>query len=569
MKRFSSLVTAVATVFGTLTSLPAAAQPRGRSQANAASAPAPAAASGDDDGDGPEAKAVATFKLNDIIGVAVRLSPDLARAVTSREAARQDQIAAGKDQALHLTAEANFEADAIGADTATDALPPLSPLSSQKISGSLGLARKLPTGGEVGIKLGINSSHTELNVLGQDLEMALQRQSQCGENADVICQVQVTAGVSFKQPLLKGMGSDVALADQHRADIAAAKATVEAQLAAEKMIYELVSTYWDLANASYEVDVRAASLELARKQDQLTRQEIRAGTIESNAIDAVSYEIAVREEALLTAKLQFEQKSLELRRKAGLEIGRRDIVVRPADPLELDAQDWSIDDVIAQSHRINRELGKIVLDKRSADIDVGVAHNQTLPQIDLSLQGTLLATGDTAADAFDGLGGNSNNNNSSLGGGGNPLASGGFGYQVVAGLTMSFELSGAAKAAHAAALAKRHLLDIQRVDKEREIDAQVVSAVKEVLADRTRVGLADKAIQVGEEAAKSERAKFLAKQSTNAQVMQAQTKLIEARLRRGQAVVAYRKAVAQLQVLSGTLLDTYRIHVRASSGASE
>src|SRR5262249_7999352 len=202
-------------------------------------------------------------------------------------------------------------------------------------------------------------------------------------------------------------------------------------------------------------------------------------------------------------------KSLDLRRKAGLEIGRRDIVVRPADPLELDAREWNVDQVIAQSHKINRELGKIVLDKKTADVDVGVAQNATLPQIDLSMQGGLLATGDTAADAFDGLSGNSNNNNSSLANSMNTLANGGFGYQVMAGLTMTFELSGAAKAAHAAAVAKRHLLDVDRVDKEREIDAQVVSGVKEVMADRTRVALADKAIAVGEENIKVERAKFL------------------------------------------------------------
>ena len=283
----------------------------------------------------------------------------------------------------------------------------------------------------------------------------------------------------------------------------------------------------------------------------------------------MSYEIAVREEALLVAKLQFEQKSLDLRRKAGLEIGRRDIVVRPADPLELDAREWDVDQAIAQGHKINRELGKIVLDKKRADIDVDVTHNATLPKVDLTLQGELLATGDTAADAFDGLSGNSSNNNSSLLLSSSTLSNGGFGYQVMAGLTMSFELSGAAKAAHAAAIARRHLLDIDRVDKEREIDAQIVAVVKEVMADRTLVALQDKAIAVGEENVKAERAKFLAKQSTNNQVMQAQTKLIDARLRRGQAVAAYRKAVAQLQYLSGTLLDTYRIHVRARPGADK
>jgi outer membrane protein TolC len=558
MTRFTSLVAAVATVFGTFTSLPAAAQPRGRSQANAASAPA---APADDDGDGPEARGVATFKLNDIISVAVRLSPELASAVTSRDAARQDVIAAGKDQAWNLTANANFEVDALGADTPSDAIAPLTPLSTQKITGSLGLGRKLPTGGELGVRLSITSQKQELNVTGEALAQdpaPMQLQSQCGEKADVFCQVQASASVTLKQPLLKGLGSDVALAGEHKAEVAAAKTTVESQLAAEQLIVDLVGAYWDLANASYEVDVRAEALDLARKQEQLTRQEIRSGTSEGNAIDAVSYEIAVREEALLTAKLQFEQKSLDLRRKAGLEIGRRDIVVRPADPLELDAQeDWSVDQVLAQSHRINRQLARITLDKKSADIEVDVTRSGMLPQVDVTLQGALVATGDTTADAFDGLGGNSN--------------SGGFGYQVMAGLTMSFELSGAAKAAHAAAVARRHLLDIQRVDKEREIDAQVVSQVKAVMSDRTRVALADKAIAIAENNVKGERAKFLAHapNATNFQVMQVQTKLIEARLRRGQAVAAYRKAVAQLQFLSGTLLDTYRIHVRASGGSAE
>src|SRR4051794_34754097 len=99
MNRFTSLPAALATVFGTLTSLPATAQPRGRSQANTASGLASAA---EDDGDGPEARAVSTFKLSDIISVAVRLSPDLARPVTSRDAARQTAVAATRDQAWRL-----------------------------------------------------------------------------------------------------------------------------------------------------------------------------------------------------------------------------------------------------------------------------------------------------------------------------------------------------------------------------------------------------------------------------------------------------------------------------------
>jgi outer membrane protein TolC len=132
---------------------------------------------------------------------------------------------------------------------------------------------------------------------------------------------------------------------------------------------------------------------------------------------------------------------------------------------------------------------------------------------------------------------------------------------------MSFELSGAAKAAKTAALARRHRLDIERVDLERKLDAQVVTSVKAVMSGRTRVALSDKAIAIAEDNVKSERASFLAHNSNNFNVMDRQTKLGEARLRRGRAVADYHVAVAQLQFLSGTLLDTYRIHVRGARGA--
>lgn len=562
MNRFTSLAAAVATVFGTLASLPAAAQPRGRSQANAGSAPGAAAAPpAEDEGDGPEARGAAVFKLDNIIEAAVRLSPDIARARSDREAARQLAGAAGKDQEWVLSASANYQRDALGADVSSDRIAPLTPLATDVYSGTIGIGRNLPTGGNLTLELGISSTRQELLVPQELLTStqppasgAMPPQSECGETPDIFCQAQTSAKLTLKQPIARGLGSTVALAPQHRADLQAAEATVKSQLSAEQMIRDIVTAYWDLAFASYEVDTRAQSLDLARKQEQVTRQEMRAGTATQNALDAVLYEIALREEALLTAKLAHEQKSLDLRRKAGLEIGRRDLVIRPADALELDNQEWSIDEVLTQSHKANRQLATAVLDKRLADIDVDVAHDALLPQIDLSLSGTVKGTADTLGDSFSGLGGDSNR---------------GFGYTVVAGVTMSFELSGAARANHAAALAKRHRLDIDRVDLERNIDAQIVAAVKTLMSGRTRVGLADKAIQIAEDNVKVARANFLAQRSDNFQVMQRQSQLIDARLRRGQAVHDYRVAVAQLQFLAGTLLDTYRIHVRASGGRDE
>ncbi|HSR99323.1 MAG TPA: hypothetical protein VLM79_19865, partial [Kofleriaceae bacterium] len=110
MHRFTLLVAAV---LATLTAVPAMAQPR-RSQGTVAQATREPA---DDDGDGPEARGVALFKLDDIIEVAVRISPDVARARADRDIAQESAGAARRDQSWVLSASASYERQALGADT--------------------------------------------------------------------------------------------------------------------------------------------------------------------------------------------------------------------------------------------------------------------------------------------------------------------------------------------------------------------------------------------------------------------------------------------------------------------
>jgi outer membrane protein TolC len=133
---------------------------------------------------------------------------------------------------------------------------------------------------------------------------------------------------------------------------------------------------------------------------------------------------------------------------------------------------------------------------------------------------------------------------------------------VMVGLQLQFELSGAAGKTRDAAIVKKKRLEVDRADAERQIDVAVVNSVHMVSSARTRVALAEKAIIVAEENVRSERASFMVSRTTNFQVMQRQTELMEARLRRGKAVADYHKAVAQLQFLSGLLLDQYRVNVK-------
>jgi len=507
----------------------------------------------EEDNDGSEAKSVAVIKLDDLIEVAVTQSPDLARAKADRSNARGQAEASRKDQSWVLGADATYQRDAVSGQVEVGAFQVV---SEEKLGGKVSLGRNLPTGGHFGVELGISRILREIELppgLGESLDANGNPKTDGSGNPvnasggpaieDTYGIVQSQARATFRQPLAKGFGPDVALAQEHKADLAATDATVQAQLAAEVMVRDVVSAYWELAYASYEVDTRAESLALAEKQEKLTRNEIRAGTSPDAAINAINYEIAVRQEALLASKIELEKKSLEVRRKAGLPIDRREIVMKPGEPFEVGTAEFRAGQVIETTKKSNRRIASMVLQKRIADVDVKVAKNGMLPQVDLSVSGALVGSGDNSDAALSAV-------------------AGADGFQVMAGLSVQFEISGAAKGAHDAALARRRKVEIDRLDVERTIEAEVVAAVKQVTAARARVGFADKAINVAENAVTVELGLYNVAKSDNYKVMQRQTELVQASLRRGRAIADYHVAVAQLRYLSGTLLEENRVNVR-------
>ncbi|MGE0872118.1 MAG: TolC family protein [Kofleriaceae bacterium] len=498
-----------------------------------------------DDDEGTEAEAALATRLDDLIEVAVRLSPDLARAKQNRSVAQGQAGAARRDQAWVMRAGANYKKQAIGGDVEVE---PFQEVATTSIDGTIGAGRKLPTGGTFELELGFGRTAHELNipdVLGIDPTMP------AGEGLpEKYSLIQASGRATFTQPVARGFGSDVALAEEHKADLAFGAATIQAQIDAETMVRDIVSSYWELAYASYELDTRIEAVKLAEAQEKLTREELRAGATSANAMSAVKYEIASREAAKLRAQVALEHKSLDLRRKAGLEIDRRNVVLRPGEPFEVGPPvRLEMDDVLARTRKANRHLVAIDLQKKMANIDVSVAKNAMLPQVDLSLSGALIGTGETTDQAFGG-------------------ATSGDGFEVMAGVSVSFDISGAAKAQHNAAIAQSRKLDIDRADIERQLEAEVVNAVKGVTSARRIVELAKQAIDHAEDNLKADRLGFQAGKVNNYSVMERQTQLIDARLSLGRAISDYHIAVAQLQFLTGTLLQAYRINVRpkASGG---
>jgi outer membrane protein len=493
---------------------------------------------------GPEAVAALPVKLEDLIEVAIRQSPDANRAKIDRMVARDLAEGERRQQAWILSSNGEFKRNAVAENVD---VPPFSVVGTEKLAATVGVGRNLPTGANLSVEVGVQREETEYIIprsfIGTYEAMQPAGEDINGNPYDRLLKNTASLRATLKQPLSRGFGPKVATAPIKKADLASTDATVKAQLATEELIRDIVIQYWELALAAFEVDVRAQSLDLAQKQEELTREQMRAGSAPANAANAVVYEIQTRQDKLLQAQLALENKSLELRKKAGLELGRRDIAMRPAEPFVIGDDEFDIDEILERSRAANRRLASIQLQKKIADIDVAVARDQRKPQLDLTFSGAILGNGDSAGEAIGSVGGAD-------------------GYEVTLGLALQFEVSGATARSHDAAIAKRKKLDYDREDAQRQIDVAVVNAAHMVSSARTRVGLAEKAIVVAEDNVRAERANFMVNRTTNFSVMQRQTEPIEARLRRGQAVADYHKAVAQLQFLSGMLLDQYRINVK-------
>jgi outer membrane protein TolC len=497
---------------------------------------------------GTEAKAMLPIKLEDIILVAIRLSPDLARARIDRTTAFHQAAAARHTQAWNLTFNVGGNMNGTGDQVE---VPVGGVVEQDTLSASLGLGTNFSSGGSFSINAGVQHQHTQYSLVDTILESSASTMSTATgsgstssaglpQNEDAY-NVQTSIGVTYKQPLWRGFGS-VAIADIRKADYNATQATLKAQLAAEDLIKDLVSAYWELAYSSYEVDVRTQALELAEKQEQLTREQLHIGAVQESAVSAVKYEVATRTDNKLQAETDMEKKSMDLRQKSGLQLRQRDIVLHPSEDFTIGDEEFDIGEVLEKSRTSNRKLATIAIEEKLADVDVDVATDAAKGQIDLQVSGALLGNGDSIGTSFDSTG--------SFGG-----------FQVSASVNMSFELSGAAKRARDAALAKRRRITIDRVDTIRQIESQTTLSVKAVATARARVGLEKVAMELAEENVRTERVNFMGGKADNFKVLQRQTELTDARLKFGRAVADYHIAVATLQYLSGYLLEQYGVDV--------
>ena len=479
----------------------------------------------DRDRDEPAPADVQIVSIEELVAVAIRQSPTLAE-VSAR---RRIRHAVAKNQGV---VDEWTLAATVGIDRRNTEIEPTQPYTltrDDRLRANLELARNLPTGGALGVRVGGTRVRQAFDPRPGTMLMPLATEG-----------TSVIAGATFRQPLVRGLGPAVARAERHKADLDASSGEQQAEVEAGTFLRDLAFSYWELAYAHDELATARESLDLANEQLAQTRAARGAGGLAENALNAVKYQAAVREEAVLRAQLDVEARSLDLRLLVGLEVGVEQVLIQPADALSLEGRDLTVDEALRLGLGDNPALVVAKARQRRAEIDVDVAQDRARPRVDLDLDGTLVGTGAATSAAFSAL-------------------TAATGYEV--GATLTFELSlgrGGAAGVRAAELARSEV-KVERATLERSLTIQIITAVHQVDAARQRAALAGKAIEVARDNLKAERALFLAGRTTNFDVLARQAELADAKLRLARSLTDYHQSRATLQLLTGTILDEYAI----------
>jgi outer membrane protein len=474
--------------------------------------------------------------LRDALKLAVRQNPTLAsETIDVAIADAQIKQTYGLDDWL-------LDAGATWTSTRNDNLASqvFQQLSTNGLDVNAQIRKPLSDGGVVGVKLNGSGNRTHNKGL-IDKDGAGPGLPEIGEyNTDTYSTV---AQVTFLQPLLRGFGEDNRNATRIRARAALDVQELERENTAGNVVRDVIQAYWELAYAAQEVEIRKQSLALAREQLRITQAGIDVGKLAKTESLAIEQAIASREEELLLAEQNRSERAIELRRLIGMEIGPGEIELQATDRLDTVGTEPDMDKTLTAAMQNNPQLRTVRAQGKSAQIEVHVADNGLLPELNFNAAAGPAGQAEKLGDAFS----NMAEFNS---------------FAVVAGVNFSASLGNHnAKGARAVAEGNLRKVKMTEQDISSQIAAQVVRAVNLVRSAKKRMDVSAKATQLAAQNVDLEKARWEVGRTTNFEVLKRQDELAQSQLREARAHADYLKAVSILDSLTGDILPRYGIEL--------
>jgi outer membrane protein len=398
------------------------------------------------------------------------------------------------------------------------------------ITGTGSIFRVLPTGGTLSFNASTSFNNTSFKDPQAD---ALFGASNWNHNATV----------GYAQPLLRGRGRELYDVQERRATLSKSVAVLAKRVVAISTTQAVVSAYWDLILAERQVGITRASLELAKERLRITQIGSDGGKIPRSELPAVQQIIATREEEILSAELGVLDRSITLRRTAGLPIGKNELALRLGGDLVIGDQSFDLGQLTDRAFAAAPELAQLAKQDQAGKLDVWVTENGLLPRLDAAIQ-----LGPTGVDTKLGK---------SLE---NLVKAEAF---TISG-TLTFEHSLGQENVRGQAREQRanlRRLEVNATDLKAQIAQTMARAVAQLELAKRRVALSQRAIDLANENIKIETDRFNLGKATNFDVLNRQEELRQSELRKAQAMIDWHKAEVVVQALTGDLLPSYGLTI--------
>jgi outer membrane protein len=185
--------------------------------------------------------------------------------------------------------------------------------------------------------------------------------------------------LGLTQPLLRGAGRDVVLAQLDAAKVSRTTATFTRDRTASQLLLDALTAYWELYYASRAVDIQRRSLALAREQRDETAARMKTGSVAPVELLTFESRIATLEEDLVAAEAEERRRSTAL----GRLVGDADLTPRRAADREPARRDAPSGDVRRRAIDTSPEIAEQRSAVELAEIQARTAADPLRARLDL------------------------------------------------------------------------------------------------------------------------------------------------------------------------------------------
>ena len=356
---------------------------------------------------------------------------------------------------------------------------------------------------------------------------------------------QTSLTFTIEQPLLKNFGIDI-----NRARIKVAMATKEQTLHAYRSrviqtVDAVQQAYWNLVFSIENLQFRRKSLDLAKDLLRRNKIQVEVGTLAPIEITEAEATVASREEALLVAEREVKDRedTLKMLLNVAEQPSAWDISILPRDKpefevVQVDEMQLTLD---ALRKHAALENARIEIDKRK--IDMKVAGQNLLPEVNLSASASNNALADNQGEAFEEQFKNKRY-----------TFSGGVSFRIPIGNRQAEADYRQAQLRHAKTVASYHQTQQVIMEEVRRNARRVRVNVKRIEATRVARRLAEERLDAQEK-------KFKVGLSTSRNILEDQERLANALTEETRAIIDYHKSLASLDRATHSTLERFQIEM--------